>query len=107
MESMLVFRCRALLFLASEALLVQILAAAQPSLPEILSRVAEEADVLQQNAVKTVTTERIEQRALLPPSRFKPRSGTAAAATPGSRFLIREIVSEYTVGSLREQSNGN
>src|SRR5436190_8415321 len=80
---------------------------AQPGLQEILSRVAEEAEVLQQNVVKSVTTERLEQRSILPASRFRPRIGTAAAAAPKLRFVVREVVSEYTVGSLREQGKGD
>src|SRR5688572_28416615 len=77
----------------------------QVGLPEILSRVAEEAEVLQQNAAKTVTTETLEQRALLPPSRFRPRAGTAAAEAPQLRVVVREVVSEYTVGTLRESDS--
>src|SRR5205809_710060 len=82
-------------------------AGAQPGLSEILSRAAEEAEVLQQNLVKTVTTERLEQRSVLPASRFRPRVGTAAAQAPQVRFVVREVVSEYTVGSLREQGKGS
>lgn len=78
---------------------------AQPGLPEILSRVAEEAEVLQQNATKTVTTETLEQRAVLPPSRFRPRAGTVAAMTPQLRVSAREVVSEYSVGTLRESES--
>ena len=35
---------------------------AQPSLPDLLSRVAEEAEILQQNAPKSLTQEVLEQR---------------------------------------------
>lgn len=66
---------------------------------QLLSRVAEEAEMLQENIPKTVTQETFEQRALLPASRFRPRAGTAA---PKPRLQVREIVSEYTVGTFRE-----
>ena len=48
---------------------------AQPSLPDLLSRVAEEAEILQQNAPKSLTQETLEQRALMPATRFRPRIG--------------------------------
>ena len=52
---------------------------AQPPLSKILARVSEEAEVLQQNAPKILTQETLEQRALMPPSRFRPRNESAAA----------------------------
>ena len=55
---------------------------APPALPQILSRVAEEADVFYQNAPKALTQETLEQRALLPASRFRPRIGKAAVEAP-------------------------
>jgi hypothetical protein len=79
------------------------LSTAQSSLPDLLSRVAEEADVLQQNAPKSLTREVLEQRALMPSTRFRPRIGKNATATvPPPRLLVREIVSEYSVGTLKE-----
>ena len=76
-------------------------ACAQPGLPEILSRVAEEAAVFQENTVKSTTTERLEQRSILRASRSNAGAGTAEV--PGLRFVVREVVSEYTVGNLRTQ----
>lgn len=73
-----------------------------PDLPRILSRVAEEAAVFQQNMPKALTREILEQRAIMPPSRFRPRIGAAAAAPPKSRLLVREIASEYSVGTLSD-----
>jgi hypothetical protein len=73
---------------------------AQPSLPETLSRVAEEADALRQNLPKAVSEETLEQRALLPPSRFRPRAGSAVPV-PAPRLLVRQVVSEYTVAPLQ------
>ena len=89
------------------ALVFCVAAYGQPALPEILSRVAEEAEILQQNAIKTVTTETLEQRAVLPPSRFRPRPGTVAADIPQVRITAREVVSEYSVGRLRESESRN
>src|SRR5665811_722565 len=81
---------------------------AQPSLPDLLSRVAEEAEMLQQNAPKSLTQEVLEQRALMPPTRFRPRIGkkaTAVAQPP--RLVVRQIVSEYSVGTLKESAVQN
>ena len=80
---------------------------AQPALPEILSRVAEEAEVLQQNVPKALTLETLEQRALMPPSRFKPRIGQAAAEVRQPHLQVREIVSEYSVGTLKDSPSGS
>jgi len=90
-------------------LLVALLTAAQDTaiLPELLSRVAEEAESLQQNAPKSLTTETLQQRTLLPPSRFRPRIGRAAMAAPKPRFQVREIVSEYSVGTLNGSESRN
>jgi hypothetical protein len=83
-------------------------ALAQPSLPEILSRVSEEADVFQQNIVKTITQETLQQRAVMPPSRFRPRVGAPVIQQPGQlRLMVREIVSEYSVGTLNQSDSGN
>ena len=91
-------------------LFVTLLLAAQeppgaPALPQILSRVAEEAEVFQQNAPQALTQETLEQRALMPPSRFRPRIGTAAAEIPRPRLQVREIISEYSVGMLKESTS--
>src|SRR5450432_1497232 len=73
--------------------------------PEILSRAAEEAEVLSQNAPKALTLETLGQRALMPPSRFRPRIGKAANDIPKPRLQSREIVSEYSVGTLKESTS--
>ena len=81
---------------------------AQLSLPELLSRVAEEAEMLQQNAPKSVSREVLEQRALMPSTRFRPRIGNKAiAVVPPPRLLVREIISEYSVGTLKESAVQN
>ena len=79
---------------------------AQPSLSKILARVSEEAEVLQQNAPKILTQETLEQRALMPPSRFRPRNESATAGAD-SRLRVREIVSEYSFGALSEGAARN
>ncbi len=74
---------------------------AQITVPQILSRVAEEAEVFQQNVPKSLTEETLEQRALLPPSRFKPMAAPGTDEAPKPRFQVREVVSEYSVGPLK------
>jgi len=86
-------------------LILTLAAIAQSIRPAILSRTAEEADVFQQNAPKVLTQETLEQRAKLPPSRFHPRIGQTAVPSPGPRLQVREIVSEYTVGTLRNSAS--
>jgi hypothetical protein len=81
---------------------------AQPSLADLLSRVAEEAEALQQNAPKSLTQEVLEQRALMPSTRFRPRIGKAATATvPPPRLVVRQIISEYSVGTLKDSTVQN
>src|SRR5215831_12342762 len=82
--------------------------AATPStLSDLLSRAAEEAEILRQNAPKALTQETLEQRTLMPPSRFRPRIGKAAAAPLKPRLMVREIVSEYSVGTLKDSESNN
>jgi hypothetical protein len=81
---------------------------APPSLPDLLSRVAEEAEILQQNAPKSLTQEVLEQRALMPATRFRPRIGKKATAeVPPPRLVVRQIVSEYSVGTLKDSAAQN
>src|ERR1039458_6474192 len=71
------------------AFLACALSSEQPSLPDLLSRVAEEAAMLQQNAPKSLTREVLEQRALMPGTRFRPRIGKkATAVVPPPRQLV-------------------
>ena len=87
------------------------LAAAAQALPDmrlLLTRVSEEAEVLQQNIVKTVTQETLEQRTLIAPSRFRPRPGESALSLEGQgRVRVREVVSEYTIGALGQAASQN
>ena len=66
---------------------------------------AEEADVLGQNAARILTRESLEQRSLMPPSRFRPRAGSAAEQATGPRLRIREVVSEFSFGTLRSSQS--
>jgi hypothetical protein len=79
--------------------------APQPTLPEILARVAEEAEVLEQNAPKALTQETLEHRTLVRAPHPGIRVGKAATVTPKPKLLVREIVSEYSVGTLQESSS--
>jgi hypothetical protein len=75
----------------------------QASLSDLLSRVAEEAEMLQQNVPKSLSREVLEQRALMPATRFRPRIGKKSIAmVTAPRLLVREIISEYSVGTLKE-----
>ncbi|HLK61860.1 MAG TPA: hypothetical protein VKU19_00375 [Bryobacteraceae bacterium] len=82
-------------------------ALSQPVPREVVSRVAEEAEVLRQNAPKVLTQETLEQHAVMPPSRFHPRIGSSADEVPKPRIAVREVVSEYSVGALKDSENGN
>ena len=89
----------------SPAALVLILALphtlpAQNPPSKIPVRVAEEADVLEQNAPRILTRETLEQRSVMPPTRFRPRSGSPADQAMGPRFRVREVVSEFSFGAL-------
>jgi hypothetical protein len=76
-------------------------AGAQPPLAELLARVAEEAEVFYQNAQKVITRETLEQRAAMPPSRFRPRAGPGTSEVRQPRLQVREVVSEYSIGPLK------
>ena len=71
----------------------------------IPARVAEEAEVLEQNASRILTQENLEQRSLMPPSRFRPRAGSAVERATGPRLRIRDVVSEFSFGALRSSQS--
>jgi hypothetical protein len=77
-----------------------LLAPAQPQLPlnDILSRIAEEAEMFVRVAPQTLAEETLEQKALRPPPRFRP----LASQPPKPRYQTREIISEYSYSSLKE-----
>ncbi|HXS96870.1 MAG TPA: hypothetical protein VN736_19855 [Candidatus Limnocylindrales bacterium] len=71
----------------------------------LLSRVTEEASIFQQNMPEALSQETLQQRSLLPPSRFRPRTGNAVNDAPKLRLRVREIVSEYSVGHLKDSDS--
>lgn len=83
-------------------------ASAQPSMQQLLSRVAEEAEVFRENAPKALSQETLEQRAVMAASRFHVRAGAAALAPPPApRVQVRQLVSEYSVGVLKDSVSGD
>lgn len=72
-------------------------------LPEILSRVSEEAEIFRRVAPETLAEETLTQRSLKPPPRFRRRGATAPNAAPEKpEYLTRQITSEYSFATLRE-----
>ncbi len=55
------------------------------------------------NITQTLTLETLEQRGSRPPSRFRPHLGSGNP--PGPRSTVRQIVSEYSVGTLKETAS--
>jgi len=72
------------------------------TLPEILSRVSEEAEVFRHAAPQVLAEETLTQRAVKPPGRFRPRVGAAATKPRTPVRQSREIVSEYSFGFLKD-----
>jgi hypothetical protein len=82
-------------------------AQAQVTPAQAISRVSEEAAAFQENLPKAIAQETLTQKALLPPSRlitFGPR-GTVVA--PKIRTVSHEVVSEYSVGHLKNSDSQN
>ncbi len=75
---------------------------AEAGLPDILQRVAEEAEVFRSVAKDVVSEETLTHRWLKPPSRFRPRAGQDAIEPPKPKLETREVVSEYAFGFLKE-----
>ncbi|MGE5646554.1 MAG: hypothetical protein ACM336_12255 [Acidobacteriota bacterium] len=87
----------ALLLLAST-----LAAAPDQQLDQALSRISEEAEVFRLTAPKIVAQEKLVQRALKPPGRFRPRLGSAALQPPKPQYRTREVISEYGFATFRE-----
>jgi hypothetical protein len=66
----------------------------------LLARVAEEADAMAQHISSTLTIETLEQHAAQQPEILQPRFSSFATA-PAARPTVRQIVSEYSVGTLK------
>jgi hypothetical protein len=88
---------------AIAAFLVSGLTAQDASLAPVLGRVTEEAEIFQQNIVKTLTQETLEQSASAP-ARFQPRVGQKPAKPQMRKHVV---LSEYSVGKLKESAGGN
>lgn len=84
------------------ALLSLAATAAAQTLPEIVSRVSEEAEVFRRVAPQVLSEETLTQRALKGPGRFHPRVGAAAAKPLVPTWQTREIISEYSYGTLKD-----
>jgi hypothetical protein len=76
--------------------------AAAQTLPEIVSRVSEEAEVFRKIAPQVLSEETLTQRALKALPRFHPRVGADAARPVAPAWQTREIVSEYSFGTLKD-----
>jgi hypothetical protein len=72
------------------------------TLPTILARVSEEAEVFRHVAPEVLAEETLTQRGIKPPGRFRPRVGAAATKPTTAALETREIVSEYSLGSLKD-----
>jgi len=59
------------------------------------ARVSEEADAFQRVATQILGHEVLNQHALKPPKRFRPRMGKAVAEPPKDEWQDRELTSEY------------
>jgi hypothetical protein len=94
-------RLLALIWLTCLPFIMFIGAQAQ-TLPEILSRVSEEAEVFRHVAPEVLAEETLTQRGIKPPGRFRPRVGAAATKTTPTNLQTREIISEYSLGTLKD-----
>jgi len=82
-------------------------ARAQITTAQMLSRVSEEASLFQENLPKSLTQETLSQKAWMPPSRFQPGSGSKVVTAPKPRLVSHEVVSEYSVGPLKNSDTHN
>jgi hypothetical protein len=88
---------RALLLLAGATALW-----AQADLETLLRRISEEAEVFRRRAPQALAEETLQQKAVRSTPRFYPRIGAAAARPRPRAVQTRVIVSEYSLGLLRE-----
>jgi len=89
------------LMLVCLAGLISIVAQAQ-TLPQILSRVSEEAEVFRHVAPEVLAEETLTQRGIKPPGRFRPRVGAAVTKPTAAALQTREIVSEYSLSTFKD-----
>jgi hypothetical protein len=83
---------RRLLLLFSAALVLR----GDERTQKLVARLSEEADAFRRLAPQVLGEETLQQRALKPPPRFRPRMGHAAKGPPMPTWQEREIRSEYT-----------
>lgn len=88
-------RCIAIL-----ALLAMPFAHAEDRVRQMTERLSEEAAAFARMAPQILARETLEQRAIKPPPRFRPRIGASAAQPAGPEYQTRTIVSEYGFSSL-------
>ncbi len=89
---------------SAAAALTLMLAAGQPggSIQPLLDRLSEEAEVFRRLAPRLLAQETLRQRALRTGRRFRPRIVKPPAEGPKLDYRTREIVSEYSYGTLSE-----
>ncbi len=80
---------------------------AQMTVSQALVRISEEASVFQENLPKTVAQETLTQQAILPPSRFVALGSRSILTPPKQRIATHEVVSEYSVGPLKNSDSQN
>jgi hypothetical protein len=72
-----------------------------------LARTSEEAAVFQENLPKAIAQETLTQKAVLPPSRLVTFGPRGNVAPPKLRIVTHEVVSEYSVGHLKNSDSQN
>jgi hypothetical protein len=82
-------------------------AQAQMTPAQAMARVGEEAAVFQENLPKTIAQETLTQQALLPPSRLITFGSRGNVVAPKLRTISHEVVSEYSVGHLKNSESQN
>jgi hypothetical protein len=82
-------------------------APAQLSSEQALLRVSEEAAVFQGNLPKSLTQETLMQKAWMPAPRLQPSAGGLTPTMPKPRLISHEVISEYSVGPLKNSGSRN
>jgi hypothetical protein len=72
------------------------------TLEQVLSRVSEKAETFHLAAPRLLAREKLVQRVLQPPPRFRPRVGNAALEPPKPQYRTRELISEYGFATFRD-----
>jgi hypothetical protein len=80
---------------------------AQVTPSQALARTTEEAAVFQENLPKALAQEVLTQKAMLPPSRLVTFGPRGNVAPPKLRIVSHEVVSEYSVGRLKNSESQN